>query len=607
MVNRFLITTALEETWRDNEPVLFLGEWCRRYSRKKHWSKMDAEVLPYHWDDREKLYANYQYLLKFYERLLGYLSVQLNQIHKVDHSSGYWRILIGPWLGFFVPMLFDRWSSIHFASSQYDLSATVVLTDQEGALIPSDMGDFMCLFVGDEWNHQLYGAILQEFTSVSCINQVWLGRDSKLKTVSAEGWKHKIKRTILKCYSRGASIWVSDRDAFFLNTYLSPLDEIRLCQRLREAPQFWPLVSTVRTAVNKNRRKWVVAGESHSDFEACARTLIPRQIPVAYLEGYKQLIQRAKGMAWPKQPKMIWTSNAHIANDVFKVWAAEKTESGSPLVIGQHGGHYGTGRWSFLEDHELSISACYLSWGWSKSGQPKIKPVGCLKAKGPLGVRHAEQKRALLVTTIVPRYSYTMQSIMFAGQYLDYFNDQCIFVENLPTHIRKKLTVRLSLHDYGWDQVARWLDSFPSMHLDEGRSNINDLISHSRLYISTYNATTFIESITMNVPTVIYWNPCHWELRDSAIPFFEDLQRVGIFHDTPESAARHVNNIWDDVEAWWTSPEVREVLESFKQSYCRMDKNMLSRLEVTLRSVIAGSKIMSPTIVEVGETPTDML
>ena len=107
MVKRFLITTALEETWRDEEPVLFLGEWCRRYSRKDRWSKMDAKVLPYHWDDRAKLYADYLYLREFYERLLVDLSAQLNQIHIVDHSLRYWRILIGPWLGYFIPMLFN--------------------------------------------------------------------------------------------------------------------------------------------------------------------------------------------------------------------------------------------------------------------------------------------------------------------------------------------------------------------------------------------------------------------------------------------------------------------------------------------------------------------
>ena len=64
MVSRFLITTPLEETWPDNPnaPVLFLGEWCRLYARKERWPKMYAVVLLYHWDDRQKLYNDYQYL-----------------------------------------------------------------------------------------------------------------------------------------------------------------------------------------------------------------------------------------------------------------------------------------------------------------------------------------------------------------------------------------------------------------------------------------------------------------------------------------------------------------------------------------------------------------
>ena len=44
--------------------------------------------------------------------------------------------------------------------------------------------------------------------------------------------------------------------------------------------------------------------------------------------------------------------NAEVGDDVFKAWAAEKVGNGSRLVAGQHGGHYGVGRWSFFEDHE---------------------------------------------------------------------------------------------------------------------------------------------------------------------------------------------------------------------------------------------------------------
>ena len=154
------------------------------------------------------------------------------------------------------------------------------------------------------------------------------------------------------------------------------------------------------------------------------------------------------------------------------------------------------------------------------------------------------------------------------------------------------MTVRLYSQDYGWNQVARWRNRFPDVRLDEGQSDITKLIRKSRIYISTYNATTYLESFTMNVPTVIYWNPNHWELRDSALPYFADLKRVGIFHDTPESAAAHVAKIWDDVDTWWSGPELTEVLRRFKNQYCSLPDDLLGRVASALRESLTAGKVI---------------
>ena len=550
---------------------------------------MDAELLPYHWDDRAKLQADYQYLQEFYERLLKDLVVQLNVIHGVDHGARYWRILIGPWLGYFIQMLFDRWTCIQRAASRCELSGTVVLTGHEETLVPGDMTDFIGLFLGDGWNHHIYAAILQEFSSVPCIKLPRPDVDRVQNKALAAISKPTVSRTLAAWCASAASVLMRDRDVFMLATYLPLRDELRLHRRLGQWPQLWRSASPVREAVDNNRRGWVVAGENNSEFEACARSLIPRQMPTAYLEGYPRLLKQTAELPWPRQPRLIWTSNAHLGDDIFKAWAADKVERGAPLVIGQHGGHDGTGRWSFVEEHSIAISDRYLSWGWTEPGQPKIEPLGQLKSKRPLGIRHAEQPGALLVTAVHPRYSYFLYSTPLAGQWVDYFADQFAFVDQLPPPIRDALTIRLYSEDLGWDQGGRWRDRFPNMRLDEGQSDINALIRRSRLYISTYNATTFLESFTMNIPTVIYWNRNHWELRDSAVPFFEDLKRVGIFHETPESAARHVAAVWDDANAWWSSPEVREVLERFKARYCRLPTDMLDRVESVLREAGAVS------------------
>ena len=587
-MKRFLITTALEETWSDREPVVFLGEWCRLFSRQERWSAMDADVLPYHWDARAKLFGDYQYLQGLHERLLEELAAQLNRIHGVDHGLRYWRILIGPWLGCFIPMLFDRWCSVRRAIERYELSGTVVLKGPGEAMVPNDMAGFLRVFTGDDWNHQLFSAILRWASEVPITQLEWAG-GPELNPLPVPGWKQRQKRRLASGYSRVAGLFARDHDAFLLATYLPPLDEMRMYRRLGQLPQLWRSVPPIQVPVDSSQRDWSVDGVSRSDFESLARFLVPRHMPSAYLEGYVELVEQARALPWPKRPSLIWTSNSDNSDDVFKSWAAEKVEQGSRLVLAQHGGHYGIGRWSFLEAHELAVSDCFLSWGWSEPEEPKIKPVGQLKRKRPLRIQHGKQSGALLVTCALPRVSYWMYSVYVSRQYMDYFDDQCAFVSALPPTIRHQLTVRLYPIDWGWNQVGRWRDRFPELRLDEGRSDMNVLIRGSRIYIATYNATTFLESFTMNVPTVIFWNPNHWELRDSAVPYFEDLKRIGVFHETPESAARHVAAVWDEVDSWWNSPDVLEVLKRFKERYCYLSHDLLDRVEHALRDVMAGS------------------
>ena len=114
MNSRLLITTADERTWELDTPVLFLGEWCRIYSRRQIWENISAEVVPYHWDDRDKLKHDFDYIQQLCEELLFELTDQLNSLHGVNYSPRYWHIQLGTWLHVFVSILFDRWSMIFY-------------------------------------------------------------------------------------------------------------------------------------------------------------------------------------------------------------------------------------------------------------------------------------------------------------------------------------------------------------------------------------------------------------------------------------------------------------------------------------------------------------
>jgi putative transferase (TIGR04331 family) len=103
--------------------------------------------------------------------------------------------------------------------------------------------------------------------------------------------------------------------------------------------------------------------------------------------------------------------------------------------------------------------------------------------------------------------------------------------------------------------------------------------------VATYNATTFLETLAANFPTIIFWNPEFWEIREDARVDFERLRKVGILHDSPESAARKIESIWSDVESWWAEPELQDVVIRFCKKYARTSPEWLADWKTELTAL----------------------
>ena len=81
----------------------------------------------------------------------------------------------------------------------------------------------------------------------------------------------------------------------------------------------------------------------------------------------------------------------------------------------------------------------------------------------------------------------------------------------------------------------------------------------------------------------MFWDMTDSPIREEAMPFFDQLRSVGLFHDSPASAANHVAAIWNDIEAWWSSRAVITVLKTFSEQYCKVNKNLVSDISRELK------------------------
>ena len=71
MSSFILVTTALKQTCCNNNPILYLGDWCLDYEEQKSLiNKNNCVIQPYHWSDKNKLINDELKLRNIYEKVI---------------------------------------------------------------------------------------------------------------------------------------------------------------------------------------------------------------------------------------------------------------------------------------------------------------------------------------------------------------------------------------------------------------------------------------------------------------------------------------------------------------------------------------------------------
>jgi putative transferase (TIGR04331 family) len=572
----FLATTANQKLWKPDEPILFLGEWCRVYSQKHVWSELEHEVLPYHGLGRDALYKDYIYAMNIYERNLIQLTDSLNVLHGSNHSVRYWRIILGPWLIYFIQILLDRYRSICVAIDSGKVTNTWITTEFPEGYLPNDFSGFRDRYLHDNYNHCLFSQIIRSLEAIP-----WEIKNNtevltfERKGASAqhrEGFKWVLIR-LLSAYSRFIPDSLQKMVAH--QSYIKPMDLARLQLSMKMLPcPYRPQVDVVFSKVDWEMRQSIKLEPGENRFESILKECIPLHIPKICVEGYSSMVQRVEEF-YPKKTKAILTSNAYKLDEGFKFWTAGQVDQGVKLAVTQHGGHVGDGLWSTDDDHEIRIADRYFTWGWTRENEGKVVPMSssmlgrrkdCLPdPSGPI----------LCVSPSFPRYPYQMFSVPLGPLVLETIKFQKSFLQIVSPEVSNLLVFRLD-KNRGWEEKLRWRDSDVSPKVYQGNSTYFDHLSMSRLCICFYNGTPFLETFASNYPTLLCWDPKFTELNESALPYFNLLREAGILHDIPETLVSKLNEIYENPVSWWMSTKVQDAKNQFCDQYARTTNDWLA-------------------------------
>lgn len=579
---RYLIATADELTWKHDRPVVFLGDWCRLYDRKHVWQDMDSIVLPPYGIGLAKKDADRAEAHALKEKLFPVLCAILNQYHGTQHGDRFWRIMLGHWLRRYVDVMLNRVRTLEQCFLAHQISGFTAYSSDQYSLAATDSYSAIWAVNDDRWNNVLTKRILNLLGVPSFPVEV-LPKDAeadaikgfRFKAPSSTGSSNKSILTWgYQQASKVARYFVKSQDAFILSTYLPYREVIKLALSLGQCPQNWssPKLDVMKiagSALREELAKQIVI-ESENVLDSIVSKMLFELLPVCYLEEFRNLIELVEQQPWPESPKFIWTSNAFDTDEVFKLWTATKIETGSKYFVGQHGNNYGTYRYMWPSIEELTADK-FLTWGWT-DGLPQHTPAFLLKTGGAR-VGNFNPKGGLLLVELCLTHRITTWDS--TSEFGEYFEDQIGFITGLNSTPRQLVTIRLhgGYKYVQWNDEARWQEFDPSLRIDTCCAAIGSEIANSRLVVHSYDSTGILETLSQNIPTLAFWQNGLDHLRESAKPYYQLLVDAEIVHFTPESIARKVNAVWDDVDGWWSQTHVQAARMKFCEQYARASQD----------------------------------
>jgi putative transferase (TIGR04331 family) len=143
-------------------------------------------------------------------------------------------------------------------------------------------------------------------------------------------------------------------------------------------------------------------------------------------------------------------------------------------------------------------------------------------------------------------------------------SDQFSFYEQLPQNVRESLYIRVGESKKSNDSKLykeSWRKKYPSVLFDDRNVNFRTSLRHSKLFIVDHLSTTWLESLVIGVPTIIFIDKDDYDFTAEFNEIISMLHSVSIIHYSIESVVKEISAINYDVSSWWRDERRSDMLE----------------------------------------------
>jgi putative transferase (TIGR04331 family) len=512
-----------------------------------------------------KKYKYYLFINKIYEKYLKEISIILNNIHNVNHSKEYWRIIIGPWLiisisNIFYTLKFHKLKKKNLKKNRYLNSNKT----------PNDHLDFTKK-IKNEPNWML--CLQSEIFNVNKKKEGKKNLTKNIKNISSySNFKQRLsfKQKIIFNIQKLLNFLLIKKNTIYWHSYFSFFKLLKNSLKNKSFNIFdqYNFIFP-KFKYQKQYRTWNISEKNK--FEKILNNILPKICPKTYLEGFQCIIKKQKKL-FPNRLDSITTGVSYVSDDFFKILAAEKKLTGTKLYINQHGAQFF--KYDPFYIHVGKISDIFFSWGRGKKNignknigkKIKTKVIGYPKKEIIINDQKKNYFAFISINTIgktVTRYNSHM---LTHTEYNKYLKNIKKFLDQLPKEIRKKIALAIK-EEPDSIKIAKKIfkKDFPEMDL-----YINSgfhLSKISKMHISTWANTLELETININIPTLFVIADEKYELFGDYKKIFFDMKKSGYYFTNLYNAANAILKIYNNFEKFKLVFLVNNSVKKFKNCF----------------------------------------
>jgi len=558
--------TALKEFWgEDYDEALYLWDGAKHNLTLGEMEELNFKTSKDVFSTNEAIGSAIARCKEIYFRYLPVLSKQLNKYHGLNLSSEFWQIAFGYWFYRHICIVFDKYENL----SKLDIDCTSIkLLDKKSFYTPFDYYDHVTYF-GNDWGVQqlvseyYYHFANKEFGIIEKrserINKYVVPKTKRNKKDGIKSFLNfKVPYSIKVFLKRLVKPKLVLLDANYAKNLVFNLF---IRSRGSIIAIDLPKVDVNTNNINMTSRRTIFDVETNDKFEAYFIGSLLYSMPSIFIENFKNHYNTYLKDIKQSQFSHI-VSEGWIGRSNTAIYCALANENQKQFIFQEHAaGH------SILDNSNLwiysSFPNLFLTTGWTFENTNFIK--GGFLAKDSRKYKFDNKKSDILfISHAAYPYLVEYSSHCFNSLFLSEIYSMNNLIDSVPSSLLSDFKYRPRKAPHLWDTAYTLGLNEREELIDNG--NFSESIINSRIVIIDHISTGIAELLLIDVPFLLMLHP-HTGITQEAKSVIDNLFACGVAHRTPESVIKKLNEVYDRVEEWWGTDEIKSSVSEFKSAF----------------------------------------